>query len=185
MAKEIKKGSKEAKKIFEGYKKRLEEGEDLNFSWLIKHENILTEEQMYILGELEIEVSKKKLELIKRENQLLEDLSKNSYEPKTDEEIQQELFEELLEEIKDLPKEEQEERIKWHKYSVKSDKEFESVREAFAKARDEEDELISKMSYEDYCKYFDARFKYGRDSIKISKDGKVTILDQNLKEDKK
>lgn len=185
MAKEIKKGSKEAKKIFEGYKKRLEEGEDLNFSWLEECEDVLTRKQILMLGDLEIEVSKKKLELIKRENQLLEDLSKNSYEPKTDEEIQQELFEELLEEIKDLPKEEQEERIKWHKYSIKSDKEFESVREAFAKARAEEDELISKMSYEDYCKYFDARFKYGRDSIKISKDGKVTILDQNLKEDKK
>lgn len=187
MAKEIKKGSREAKKIFEQYKKRLESGEELYCEWL-DDEDIFTDEQIEILSELEHKNMVLSNEELDKQNAIIQELTKELREGinkfKTGEEYEEELFQEFLESIQDLPKEEQEKEIQSYKDWRELNEKIEINRKILQQSRAEEDEKISKMTKEEFDEYVEEKIKRGREYIKNAKFGSVKILESNLPDDK-
>lgn len=187
MAKEIKKGSREAKKIFEQYKKRLESGEELYGEWL-DDKDILTNEQIEILSELDCANIEKTNKELDEYNELLKDLIKDMSETskilKTGEEYEEELFQDFLKSIQDLSKEDQEKEIQSYKAWRELDKKIEANHKLLQESRAEEDEKISKMTKEEFDKYVEEKFKRGREYIKSAKFDSVKILESNLPDDK-
>lgn len=186
MAKEIKKGSREAKKIFEQYKKRLDSGEELFAEWL-EYEDIFTDEQIEILSELEHANMVKTNKELDEQNAIIEALTKELSESlkmiKTGEEYEEELFQEFLESIQDLSKEEQEKEIQSYKDWRVLNEQIEINRKILQESRAEEDERISKMTKEEFDEYVEDKFRRGREYIKKAKFDNVKILESNMPDD--
>lgn len=185
MAKEIKKGSKEAKKIFEGYKKRLEAGENLKMCWLKESGSILTDEQKKILADLDIGITRKETEEIKKRNAVYDEIIANPFRFPTKEEENEKLLQDLLERIKDLPKEKQEEKIAFHYQYIKARDKAIADQIALDESLSEEDEMVANMTREEFHEYFMSKFARGREYIKKGKFADVNVLESNKKGNKK
>ena len=188
MEKEIKKGSKEAKEIFESFKKRLENGEMLRFCWVKDYEAIFTDKQIQALCDLELSLSKKETEDIKQRTAELKMMAKfleleAAIDVEEDErEIEEMLLRDFENDIKDLPEEEKAKKREMYQRWLEYEKRSEQNQEIVNKAKEEEHIKLKSMPRNERVDYIIQKLNRGRKKALEGEFAGVEVLDLDTKE---